>query len=92
MSDDVRNGLDPTIDPWQKQLAELAKKQGGEYRGRGRVLKVKLGFNPNSSSVASVVTIVMWSAAGAAAALNLFAGLLAKRGKQPEEPPAELGE
>ena len=85
MDCDDMKGFDPTIDPWQAEMARLAKQQGGPYRGRGRVLKVKLGFNPNSSSVASVVTIVMWSVTGAAAVLNLFAGLLAKRRPNPAD-------
>lgn len=52
----------------------------------GRVLSVKLGYNPNSSSVGSVVSVLFWSATAAAAALNLTAALLAKRREPPSDP------
>ncbi len=57
---------------------------------QGRVLAVKLGYNPNSSSVGSVVSVLFWSATAAAAALNLTAALLAKhRAGPPDAPPAD---
>lgn len=49
----------------------------------GRVLSVKLGYNPNSSSVGSVVSVLFWSATAATLALNLTAALLAKRRDPP---------
>lgn len=34
----------------------LKKKLGtGSYRGRGRILRIKEGYNPNSSSLGSIV-------------------------------------
>ncbi|MCA9547664.1 MAG: hypothetical protein KC613_24845 [Myxococcales bacterium] len=54
---------------------------------QGRVLAVKLGYNPNSSSVGSVVSLLFWSATAGALALNLTAALLAKR----REPPGDEG-
>jgi hypothetical protein len=48
----------------------------------GRVLRAKLGYNPNSSSVGSVVSVLMWSATFSAAALNALTVLLRARAKE----------
>ncbi len=64
-------------DPWMNALERSAR--GASRPLEGRVLRVKLGYNPNSSSVGSVVTVLFWSAAASAAALNLVSALLAKR-------------
>ena len=39
------------------------------------VLRVKLGYNPNSSSVGSVVTVLMWSVVLGSTMLNAMAAL-----------------
>ena len=68
---------DETNDPWRARLLEAARDT--DEIPTGRVLRVKLGYNPNSSSVGSVVTVLFWSATASAAALNLVAALLARR-------------
>lgn len=53
------------------------------------VLSVKLGFNPNSSSVGSLVSVLFWSATGAAVLANLVAAaLLARRAQAALPAPA----
>jgi hypothetical protein len=54
---------------------------------RGRVLSIKPGYNPNSSSVGSVISVLFWSATAATAALNLAAALVARRAAESTEPP-----
>jgi hypothetical protein len=56
---------------------------------RGRVLKLRLGFNPNSSSVGTTVVVFVWSMIASGAALALAAGVLARRFR--EDPPAPPG-
>ena len=63
-------------DPWMERLRAAA--EGGEPL-EGEVLRVKLGFNPNSSSVGSLVTVLFWSATAGTMALNYVAATLAKR-------------
>jgi len=46
---------------------------------RGRILKLRLGVNPNSSSVGTNVVVFMWSLASSAAVLSVAAALLATR-------------
>lgn len=55
---------------------------------RGRVLKLRLGMNPNSSSVGTNVVVFMWSFAASAAVLSVAAAYLAARfaGVDPAEP------
>ncbi len=69
-------------DRWMERLIEAGE---GSEPLKGRVLRVKLGFNPNSSSVGSLVTVLFWSAAAGTMALNLVSAALAKR-KQDLEP------
>jgi hypothetical protein len=53
------------------------------------VLKLRLGFNPNSSSVGTTVVVFVWSMIASGAALALAAGVLARRFR--EDPPAPPG-
>jgi len=46
---------------------------------RGKVLKLKLGFNPNSSSVGTTVVVLLWTLASSGAVLGLAAAVLAAR-------------
>ena len=46
---------------------------------RGKILKLKLGFNPNSSSVGTTVVVLLWSLASSGAVLALAAAVLAAR-------------
>jgi hypothetical protein len=46
---------------------------------RGRVLKLKLGFNPNSSSVGTTVVVFLWSLVASGAVLGFTAAVLAYR-------------
>lgn len=47
--------------------------------GAGRVLRVRLGYNPNSSSVGTTVVVFLWSMVGSATVLAATASLLAWR-------------
>ena len=46
---------------------------------RGKVLKLKLGFNPNSSSVGTTVVVLLWSLVASGAVLALTSAVLAYR-------------
>lgn len=60
---------------------------------RGKVLKLKLGFNPNSSSVGTTVVVFLWSLVASGAVVALAAAVLAHRfrrgSRAAEAPPAE---
>ena len=43
---------------------------------RGRILKVKHGYNPNSSSIGTEITAFLWGAAVFSAAVNLLAAVV----------------
>ena len=46
---------------------------------RGKILKLKLGFNPNSSSVGTTVVVLLWTLVSSGAVLGLAAAVLAAR-------------
>jgi hypothetical protein len=46
---------------------------------RGRVLKLKLGFNPNSSSVGTTVVVFLWTLVASGAVLAFTSAVLAHR-------------
>ena len=46
---------------------------------RGKVLKLKLGFNPNSSSVGTTVVVFLWSLVASGAVVAFAAAVLAHR-------------
>ncbi len=58
-------------------------------RPRGRILRMRMGFNPNSSSVGTTVVVFLWTMIGASTVLAATAGLLAYRfanaGASPDE-------
>jgi len=39
---------------------------------RGKVLKIKLGYNPNSSSIGSLITTFLWSSMLGLIAINFL--------------------
>ena len=58
-----------------ERLAEAAA--GASTSGEaGAVARIKLGYNPNSSSVGSVITTLLWSATVGAAVVNIAASLI----------------
>ena len=65
---------------------------GTTYRGRGRVLRVKEGYNPNSSSLGSVVFTIPAALLAAPVLLAGVAAWIARRfadaDASPETPPA----
>ena len=65
--------------------AGLASADASARPLRGRVLKLKLGFNPNSSSVGTTVVVFLWTLVASGAVLSFAAAVLAhrfgKRGK-----------
>jgi hypothetical protein len=74
------NNTPPATDPWIRADATVAD---GDLPA-GRVLRVKLGYNPNSSSVGSVVSMLAWSASVAAIALNIIAATVAREAARPD--------
>ena len=46
---------------------------------RGRILKLKLGFNPNSSSVGTTEVVFLWSLVASGAVLAFTSAVLAHR-------------
>ena len=70
------------------RLRELLPKLGDSGLGsttaadeipRGRILKLKLGFNPNSSSVGTTVVVFLWSLVASGAVLAFTSAVLADR-------------
>ncbi|HZV00196.1 MAG TPA: hypothetical protein VFF73_25990 [Planctomycetota bacterium] len=53
---------------------------------RGKILKLKLGFNPNSSSVGTTVVVLLWTIVGSSAVLSLAAAVLAHRFNRDTKP------
>lgn len=41
----------------------------------GKILKVKLGYNPNSSSIGSLFSAFLWAAAAGSVLMAMFADL-----------------
>ncbi len=59
---------------------------------RGKVLKVKLGYNPNSSSIGSLFSAFLWIGSAGAFLLAMFSDLRPSGDGRQEagaEPPAE---
>ena len=63
-------------------LTALARRWQGWRRRRGRILAVKLGYNPNSSSLGVDVTFLLFGATFASA-LALMLGALLRRQRAP---------
>ena len=59
--------------------AGLADAEASGRPLRGRILKLKLGFNPNSSSVGTTVVVFLWSLVASGAVLSFTAAVLAHR-------------
>jgi len=59
--------------------AGLASAPAAPHPPRGKLLKVRLGFNPNSSSVGTTVVVFLWSLVASGAVLSLAAAVLAHR-------------
>ena len=51
----------------------------GTHRPRGRILKLKLGFNPNSSSVGTTVVVFLWTLVASGAVVAFTSAVLAER-------------
>lgn len=77
------NNTPPATDLWIRADAAVEPSD----LPAGRVLRVKLGYNPNSSSVGSVVSMLAWSASVAAIALNIIAATVAREAgpKDPDD-------
>ncbi len=59
--------------------AGLASADASAVPRRGKLLKLKLGFNPNSSSVGTTVVVFLWSLVASGAVLAFTAAVLAHR-------------
>ena len=59
--------------------AGLASAAAAEQVPRGRILKLKLGFNPNSSSVGTTVVVFLWTLVASGAVLAFTSAVLADR-------------
>lgn len=55
------------------------------FNRKGKILKVRLGYNANSSSIAAVVTFFLWGAAAAAVAVNLVAAAIFQKKANPRD-------
>lgn len=69
------------VDPWSRRILDLRARVGIPASLPGRVLRIKLGYNPNSSSVGSVVSILIWTATFGTIAANVVAALLLDQAK-----------
>ncbi len=59
--------------------AGLESTPAAPFAPRGKILKLKLGFNPNSSSVGTTVVVLLWTLVSSSAVLALAAAVLAHR-------------
>lgn len=59
--------------------AGLSTSAAATERPRGRILKLKLGFNPNSSSVGTTVVVFLWSLVASGAVVAFTTAVLAER-------------
>lgn len=59
--------------------AGLSTSTAAAERPRGRILKLKLGFNPNSSSVGTTVVVFLWSLVASGAVVAFTSAVLAER-------------
>lgn len=83
------NEIDIPRDRWIQRL--MQHRDGATTpTGEGRVLRLKLGYNPNSSSVGSVVSTLLWSATIGSVALNIASALI--RQKIDGAPPTIVGQ
>ena len=67
------------------------KKKNSRHPFSGRILRVKKGFNPNSSSVSSDIIVFFTSAAGVSALFAVAAGVIMARFKDKQEQPTDSG-
>ena len=86
-------------DEFDDLIPEALRRRGPPGPGAGRVLRVRLGYNPNSSSVGTTVVVFLWSMVGSATVLAATASLRAWRltggddgGSADRASPTELGE
>lgn len=59
--------------------AGLGRADAAAPPARGKVLKLKLGFNPNSSSIGTTVVVFLWSLVASGAVFAFTAAVLAHR-------------
>ena len=74
--------------------AGLDEAAAADSQPRGRILKLKLGFNPNSSSVGTTVVVFLWSLVASGAVMALATAVLAhrfRRGRGTTAPPHDQG-
>ncbi len=50
----------------------------------GKILKVRMGYNANSSSIAAVVTYFLWGAAASVIVINMFAAVIFSKNTKPD--------
>lgn len=82
------DALDLPRDRWLQRLLG-GHAASAQPDGPGRVLRLKLGYNPNSSSVGSVITTLLWTATMGTAALNVATALV--RRAAATKPPTVVG-
>ena len=76
----------PSLDPDKLRAllpalgtAGLGTADAADVPLRGRVLRLRLGFNPNSSSVGTTVVVFLWGLIASGAVLSFTAAVLAHR-------------
>lgn len=43
---------------------------------KGKILKVKLGYNANSSSIAAIVSVFIWGSVACSALVNIISAII----------------
>ncbi len=74
--------LAASSDAW---LRSLVAHDSGDSDVPGQLLRAKIGYNPNSSSVGSVVTVLVWSATTASVVMTLLKARAASAAAQADD-------
>ncbi len=54
------------------------------FHSKGKILKVRLGYNANSSSIAAFVTYFLWGSAAAVLIINMITAVLVSKKAPPK--------
>lgn len=66
------------LPPIWERVARAAPTKGG-LPSRGRVLSVKLGYNPNSSSIGTATSVLLWGMLAGYTLFNLLSAVVLSR-------------
>ncbi len=71
---------------WERISASLPPVAAGRPP-RGKVLAVKLGYNPNSSSIGTATSVFLWGMLAGYTLFNLLSAIVLSRVTSEEKPP-----